>query len=211
MSKVIRIEGLTFNKIQYPDIDIEASKTTIITGDSGCGKSSLLKMFNATLNPSSGNVYYEGVNINDVDTIKLRREILLIGQSVYLFDKSIKENFAEFYHYRDEACPDDDTIKYYLQLAFANFPLDTMCQTLSGGERQRVFIAINLSFKPKVIMLDEPTSALDNKTAINVIKNLKMHSDENNITLIIVSHDKQLIDSLGDRVISLGGEGVCQA
>ena len=80
-----------------------------------------------------------------------------------------------------------------------------MCNVMSGGERQRVFIAINLSYQPKVLMMDEPTSALDDKNADTLIKNIKSYCKANKISLIIVSHDKTIADRYADNIINLLG------
>ena len=72
---------------------------------------------------------------------------------------------------------------------------------MSGGEKQRLYIAIYLSFKPKVIMLDEPTSALDEENSHEVIKNILSFSKENKITSLIVSHDKELANAFADNTV----------
>ena len=81
---------------------------------------------------------------------------------------------------------------------------------MSGGERQRIYIAICLSFHPKVLMLDEPTSALDEATAVSLLQNLKQYCNEHGITLIAITHDKTLAKSYGDEYISLDSEVSCE-
>ena len=93
----------------------------------------------------------------------------------------------------------------YLKLCAALFPLGADCAAMSGGERQRVFAAICLSLRPKALLLDEPTSALDDNTANTVMTNIKTFCRENNITLIVVSHNKALAETFADHVIALGG------
>jgi putative ABC transport system ATP-binding protein len=141
--------------------------------------------------------------IDEYDTIEHRKQVILVNQSVYLFDMTVRENFYEFYKYRDLDKPDDETINKYLKLCIADFNMDALCQNMSGGERQRIFLAICLSFMPKVILLDEPTSALDEKNAGNLISNVKKFCQENSMTLIIVSHSKQLAKQYADDCIEL--------
>ena len=93
-----------------------------------------------------------------------------------------------------------------LSICGLEMPLDTPCQPLSGGERQRVFLAIHLSMNPKVLMLDEPTSALDRKTAHRVFTGLIAYLKERGITLLVVSHDLELVQAFAEQVISLSGE-----
>lgn len=189
--------------IRYPNIKIAKGKTTFIHGPSGCGKSTLLKLINGTTSPDSGEIFYKGNNIENIDTIDLRREILLVAQSVFLFTGTIEENFKKYYEYRDRDLPTKETMEKFLKICSAEFPLETRCETMSGGERQRVYIAIFLSFMPDVLMLDEPTSALDNTSSDIMMSNIKNFSNDNEMTTIVVSHYLTLAEKYGDEIIAL--------
>lgn len=202
---IIETKELSFNGIiNYNDIQIHRNKANFIVGKSGTGKSTLLKLFNGTLSPSSGNIIYSENNIDEMDIIKLRKEVLLISQSVYLFDTTIGENFRQFYDYRELSQPSEEEMKYFLDLCCVPFSLDKDCTTMSGGERQRIYIAIFLSFKPKVLMLDEPTSALDKQNSNNVMENIISYCKQNEITLIVVSHDGNITEKFADNIITIG-------
>lgn len=189
--------------IRYPNIKIAKGKTTFIHGPSGCGKNTLLKLINGTTSPDSGEIFYKGNNIENIDTIDLRREILLVAQSVFLFTGTIEENFKKYYEYRDRDLPTKETMEKFLKICSAEFPLETRCETMSGGERQRVYIAIFLSFMPDVLMLDEPTSALDNTSSDIMMSNIKNFSKDNEMTTIVVSHYLTLAEKYGDEIIAL--------
>jgi len=202
---IFKTKDLIFNDfIHFPDLEIPKNKVTFISGKSGSGKTTLFKLFNGTLTQSSGDIFYKNQNILDLDTINLRKEVLLISQSVFLFDGNIKDNFIKFYKYRDETVPNENEIKYFLDICALNFPLDKDCEEMSGGERQRLYIAIYLSFKPKVVLLDEPTSALDDENSHIVIGNILSFSKENGITLLIVSHDNELTNDFADKMVFIG-------
>ena len=204
MSYILIAENVDFQDIiKYPHIEIEADTVTFICGESGCGKSTLLKLFNGAVSPSKGEIRYDGRSISEMNTVELRKENSLVSQSVFLFDKTIKENFEEYYSYRDMPVPEDETIKFYLSLCCIDFKLDTLCISMSGGERHRIYIAIFLSFLPKVLMLDEPTSALDNYNAAALMKNIISFCKEKKITLLVVSHDKAISTRFADRTIEL--------
>lgn len=201
---VFKTNNVSFNNmIQYKDIQIKEGRVNFIVGKSGTGKSTLLRLFNGMLSPSDGTITYNDIDISQMDTITLRKDVLLISQSVYLFDGSIEENFKEFYRYRDMASPSKEVMKEFLELCCIPFPLDKDCTTMSGGEKQRVYIAIYLSFLPKVIMLDEPTSALDKENSNDVIENLITFAKEKGITVIIVSHDPKITEKFAEEVITI--------
>lgn len=205
MAEILRASNVVFRgNIHYPEIVIPAGETTFIQGVSGCGKSTLLRLFNATASPDSGELFFHGENINGMETIQLRREILLVGQSVYLFMGTIEDNFREYYTYRGQNPPSEDEMNFFLALCCVDFPIDAVCDNMSGGEKQRIFIAVCLSFSPKVLLLDEPTSALDRETSTRLIGQVKLYCTENGITLLAVSHDTALVELFADHVILLG-------
>jgi putative ABC transport system ATP-binding protein len=198
------------NIIHYPCIEIPESLATFICGESGCGKSTLLKLLNGTASADSGKILYSGKNIETYDPVALRREVLLCGQAAFLFDGSILENFAEYYKYRELPALSQDDIYMYLKICAAELPLDMGCTTMSGGERQRVFTAICLSLRPKALLLDEPTGALDDSTANTVMTNIKAFCRENDITPVVVSHNKALAEGFADTIVTLERGGRCE-
>ena len=202
--KLITAENLSFQDfLRYPDISIEENAVTFISGASGCGKSTLLKLFNGTISPSTGCVAYGGKDINTLDQIELRREVLLVKQVPYLFQGDIYQNFADFHQIRGSACPSRSEIIGFLELCCMPAPLETQCGTMSGGERQRVFLSIALSMKPKVLLLDEPTSALNRELSKDVLGNIAAYSKKQNISLVIISHDLELQSAFAEQTIEL--------
>lgn len=189
---------LTYGHLQIPKEGI-----TFIKGPSGAGKSTLLKLLNASVSPSSGALFYRGRNLAEMDTVTLRKEVILIGQNVYLFDLSIRENFHEYYRYREMDTPSDETIQKYLKLCHLDFDLNASVTSMSGGERQRVYIAICISLAPEVILMDEPTSALDLTTSKALLADLKVFAKEKGMTMVIVSHDDALSASFADHIIDV--------
>lgn len=209
MSLIVETRGLEFlDLLRYPDLAIEENKTTFIQGESGCGKSTLLRLLNATLLPSAGEIFYRGKNIRQLEVLPYRRKVLLASQDVYLFDGSIRENFDAYYQLREDPPIGEEDIRRFLSLCCLDFELNTPCGRLSGGERQRVFLAICISFGFDLLLLDEPTSALDEKTARQLMTNLKDYISAQGKTLAAVSHSRELAEAFGDRIILLekGGQ-----
>ena len=204
MQSILSAQGLMFQTlIEYPPIEIPQAETTFIRGDSGSGKSTLFKLFNATVSPSKGMILYQGQNTMNIDTVRLRREVLLMSQNVFLFSGTIRNNFAQFFAYREETLIDESRMSYFLHLCCADFALDTECETLSGGERQRVSLAIHMSLSPTVLMLDEPTSALDENTAHQMLEQVKTYCQQNQITLLVICHDSHMVEVFADQIITL--------
>jgi putative ABC transport system ATP-binding protein len=199
------------NSISYPDIEIPRNRVSFIVGESGSGKTTLLRLFNQTETQTSGTIHFFGNDVSIMDATTLRINAVLCGQKVFLFNGTIRENFNEFRRYvaidpKAGNPLSDEMMKKFLSICYAEQDLDKECGNLSGGEKARVFIAIHLAFVPAVLMLDEPTSALDNETAINMMKSIGSYCSENEITLIVVSHDRSVIDAVADNIIDLGGK-----
>lgn len=121
--------------IHYPDITIPKGEMTFVQGASGSGKSTLFRLFNATINPSQGTIYYDNVDIATMDTLELRRKILLVNQQVYLFDGTIADNFKKYHSYRETTPLDEEAMKQFLYIAAAPFEPSQSVERLSGGER----------------------------------------------------------------------------
>ncbi len=204
MQGIFQIKNLEFlDIIQYPDMEIPYCKMIFITGESGCGKSTLLKLINATVSPNAGSIFYKQTDIQEMDTLKLRKEVLLVSQQVWLFDGTIKDNFRIYYEYREQECPKDSEIEKYLEICCGEFSLDSKCEKLSGGERQRVFLAICISFCPEVLLFDEPTASLDEVTAIKFFHSIKEFCETHKITPIIICHNPRLVEQFSEYTINL--------
>lgn len=201
--EILRFENVKFIR-EYDDFSIDKNEVVFVVGKSGSGKSTLLKLINNTLQMKSGRIFYKDENILNIKPVELRKNIIMTSQENFLFDMTIRENFHEFYKLRDLEELTDDEIKKFLKITNFDVDLNLNVEKLSGGEKQRVFLAIALSMNPEVLLLDEPTSALDNKTAFDMMKNIVDYCKHNDITLVVVSHAKQLVDEFADKIIDLG-------
>ena len=201
--EILRFENVKFIR-QYDDFTINKNEIVFVVGKSGSGKSTLLKLINNTLQMKSGRIFYKDTNILNIKPVELRRNIMMTSQENFLFDMTIKENFHEFYKLRDLENLTDDEIVKFLKIADFDVDVNLDVEKLSGGEKQRVFLAIALSMRPEVLLLDEPTSALDSNTAFNMMKNIVDYCKHNDITLVVVSHTRNLVDEFADKTIDLG-------
>ena len=201
--EILRFENVKFIK-EYDDFTINKNEIVFVVGKSGSGKSTLLKLINNTLQMKSGSIFYKDTNILNIKPVELRKKIMMTSQENLLFDMTIKENFHEFYKLRDLENLTDDEIVKFLKIADFDVDVNLDVEKLSGGEKQRVFLAIALSMRPAVLLLDEPTSALDSNTAFNMMKNIVDYCKNNDITLVVVSHARNLVDEFADKTIDLG-------
>ncbi len=178
-----------------------------LVGRSGAGKTTLLKLILGEEKPSQGEIFFDGVNIPQLkktDLPLLRRRIGTVFQDYKLFDsKTAYENVAyvmEVIGAADEQIERD--VPQILEIVglsdkSRNFPVQ-----LSGGEKQRLTIARALIHRPDVILADEPTGNLDPYNTHDIIS-LLVKIYQLGTTIILATHDKEVINSLGKRVITL--------
>lgn len=202
---ILSTHGVSFAGITYPDLTFPQGGVHVICGPSGCGKTSLLRLCNRTLEPATGCVCFMDRDVRDIPPLALRKDVLLAGQEVFLFPGSIAENFRQFHVLRESPVPPAERMAAFLRLCAFDAPLGSPCEQLSGGERQRVFLAIHLSFVPRVLLLDEPTSALDATTARCFMEHLCRFGREQDMTVVMVSHDRALAAAWADSLTELGG------
>lgn len=200
---ILTTHNLSFAGIRYPDIAFQRQGINVICGPSGCGKSTLLRLCNRTLAPTTGKVCLDGRDVRALDPLQLRRDVLLAGQEVFLFDGSIADTFRQFYALRELPEPHPNGMRRFLDLCACPLSTDSACGALSGGERQRVFLAVCLSFVPRVLLLDEPTSALDGATAHHLMTNVRDFAAQHGMSVLLVSHDRELAARFADTLLEL--------
>jgi len=196
--------GLRFKDIiEYPEIKIKENTYTFITGESGAGKSTYLRLLNKTLLPSSGTILYRGQDIKKLPPLKYRRNVVLIPQEVFLTEGTIKENFDFYYDSIEGPRLNEIEIQQILKICVADFPLTSQCGLLSGGERQRVFLAIFMSLYPDVLLLDEPTAALDEANSVKLLTNIKEFGQSHKITIVVICHNDELTNKFAEEIIEI--------
>lgn len=191
-------------------LHVERGSTTVLLGTSGCGKTTLMRMVNAMVTPTSGAVFVRGANVADEDPVRLRRSIGYVLQEGGLFPhRTVADNVATVP--RLEGAGKKESRERALEL-LGLVGLDTQMadrypSELSGGQRQRVGVARALANRADILLMDEPFGALDPLVRADLQRELKEIQRSLGTTILFVTHDVDEAFTLGDQVavLSTGG------
>lgn len=195
-------DDLVFSNV---NLKIKKGDVIALTGKSGCGKSTLLKCINRLENINDGKIKFKGIDISEISMVELRQKIGMVFQDYNLFEHlTVLDNLIIGLikikkHSRDESIHEALDMLKKLDLIDKK---DNYPNELSGGQKQRVAIARTLLMKPDIILLDEPTSALDKEMKDSVLNLIKKIVEED-MTLIIVSHEEKFIKKVSDTIYNL--------
>jgi len=199
------------NVLENVSLDIKSGESIALVGSSGAGKTTLCSLIPRFYEPGSGKITFDGMDIQKMDLITLRRNIGLIAQDVYLFNGTVAENIA----YGKPGAPEEEIINAAKMAKAHEFIMelpkgyDTEIGQrgirLSGGQRQRLSIARAFLKDPPVLILDEATSALDyeNEKAIHDC----IESFMKDRTVLIIAHRLSTVKK-AKRVFSISGRGI---
>ena len=180
------------------NLEVKKGSFTTLLGESGCGKTTILKLISGFLQPDVGLIEIDGVNQNRIEPDK--RKIAFVFQNYALFPHlTVKNNIL--YGVKNKKNENnykifEDTVK---SLNLDNL-LNRYPHELSGGQQQRVALARSLVLNPKILLMDEPLSSLDTKLREKVRDELKEIQQKLKITTIYVTHDREEALSLSDNI-----------
>ncbi len=206
--KIYKTKDLEVVALQGLDLVVEAGELMAIIGNSGSGKSTLLNMLGGLDRPSAGKLYVDGhdlLKFNDQQLIKYKRDTVgFIWQNngrnlvPYL---TAQENVEMPMRLTGKMNVRSRALQLLDMVGLLNRRNNKLSQ-LSGGEQQRVAIAIALSNSPKLLLADEPTGSVDSKTAADVLDVFRELNNTFGITVVIVTHDRQVSRKV-DRVVAI--------
>ena len=212
-----RLESAAFSydgesaALTVASLEISAGERIAVLGRNGAGKSTLLQALSGLMQPASGSVLLDGVDMAHIDPADVRRDVSLLSQNARLFHGTLRENLK----LGAPLASDGDVIAalqaagtwaYVQRLPLGlDHPLQEGGLGLSGGQRQGILLARMLLRKPRVMLLDEPTAAMDEATEQDVIASLRRVSA--NSTLIIATHRMAAIEAV-DRIIVVDGGAI---
>ncbi len=200
-TKVITLENisLSFDEpiLENVSFDAKEGETVVVVGESGTGKSTILKLLLRLLIPDQGKVYIDGEDITGLtfdDALKVRQKMGMVFQGAALFDSmTVYENVAYPLREHTDLKEDDIEKRVSEKLQFVDLEpdkvMDQMPSELSGGMKKRVGIARGLANNPEIMLYDEPTSGLDPLTTATITYLIIKLQRELGVTSIVVSHD----------------------
>jgi ATP-binding cassette subfamily C protein len=201
------INTLSFQKVSFYheahkvlnqlDVTFDSNQLTVIMGESGSGKTTILDLLTRFITPSKGKIIINNtIDLNQIDVNSWRKHIGLVPQDIFLFNSSLRDNILlerkdftdkNIYNALKKAGAYDFVTSLKGQL---DYQVGENGQHLSGGQKQRLSIARAILHNPTILILDEPTSALDFNTERNLFKTFKNLSK--NMIVIVASHNKEL-------------------
>jgi iron complex transport system ATP-binding protein len=209
---ILDIESLSYRYDKKTVLDqitlgIKGGEMIGILGPNGCGKTTLLKNLNRNLWPHGGCVMINGTDIGDISKKEIAKSMAVVPQSNEIrFAFTVREivgmgrmPFQE--SLTGETREDQKIIDRAMEQTGLTEFADRYINTLSGGERQRAVIARAITQTPKIILMDEPTLHLDINMQFEVLDLIRRLSRENDLTVVIVSHDLPMVTRYCDRVV----------
>ncbi len=221
---MIRAENLkkSFDgRLIFERLSFEISDSQIIGlyGGSGIGKSTVAKILCGVLKPDEGHIFFDGDPLYAPDMTydrKRGQRIQMVYQQPYSSldgNQKIISGFRElirYHHFAGDRKAADALVKELMDEVGLDMEiLNHLPHQISGGEAQRIAIAKSLLFHPRLLILDEATSMLDVSTQANVIALVKRTMHRNNGAILLISHDKELVDYLCDQIYVFDNKTLC--
>ena len=200
---MFKLKDIKFkNILDIENLEINENVVTVVKGESGSGKSTMLKLLNNIISPDSGIVMYNGVDVSDINPITLRREVIMQSQFPTIFPGNVRENLNVIFTLRGEEGLSDEKLLKAMEIVNLKKDLNDDAQNLSGGEKTRLSIARLFLVEPDVFLLDEPGASLDSKTEETLMNNVIAEIKKRNKTLIFISHSENP-EIISDEIITL--------
>ncbi len=210
LTKVFKTGDVEVHAVDNVSFNIERGEIVVIVGASGAGKTTLLNILGGMDSPSYGRVTIDGENIANYKEKQLteyrRNDIGFVFQFYNLVQNI---NALENVELATQICKNPLNPEMVLNQVGLASRVNNFPSQLSGGEQQRVAIARAIAKNPKLLLCDEPTGALDYKTGKEVLKLLQDTARQNNMTVIIITHN-QAIAPMADRIIQVKSGKIIQ-
>ena len=195
------------NILNIQTLKIPTNKVVGIMGESGCGKTTLLRMLNKMLSPDAGEILLNGKLLSNLNSVQLRRKVVMLPQSPALLGKNVRECMIKGLQLAGKTLISEAEILTYLEIVGLAQTVYDDVLNMSGGEKLRLALARTLALKPEIMLLDEPTAALDRQTENTIFQKIVELSKKRQQGIIMVTHSLELADSFCDEIITMSGGG----
>jgi ABC-type spermidine/putrescine transport systems, ATPase components len=192
------------------DLNVEKGEIVVILGESGSGKTTILKMISGFVEPTSGEMIVDGECINAIP-INQRPVTMVFQKSLLFRNLTVSRNisFGKWIKGADKESM-NERVKYLVELMGLDGLEDRLPYQLSGGQEQRVSLARAIMVEPKILLLDEPMSALDESLRASMRENIINVRNELGLTILLVTHDQQEAAIMADRIALLMDGNIVQ-
>ena len=208
-TNVSKVYGNGTSALNGISIQIDKGEFLFVVGASGAGKSTFIKLLSHEEMPSSGSVVVDGIEVNGIKKSRipyLRRKMGIVFQDFRLLaNKTVEENVAFALEVIETPRKEiKERVRYVLDLVGIAHKAKDYPNNFSGGEQQRVAIARAIVNKPLLLIADEPTGNLDPITSKEIM-DLFTKINHLGTTIVMVTHDKQMVDLMNKRVVEING------
>lgn len=201
---MFELQQVGFGQVLNLDhLTIPAGKTTCIVGASGSGKSTLLRLLNKLHSPTSGRILWQGNDIASLNSVTLRRQVVMLAQNPVTFAGDLRANLQQGRVFAQLPLASDAELRAALELVNLDKELDAPLGKFSGGELQRMALARVILMQPQVYLLDEPTAALDAGNEVAIIGRLIDYARSHDATVIMVTHSQLLVEQFAEYLVEL--------
>ena len=201
---MFRLKNIIFKDIlEIDELIIQEDKVTCIIGESGSGKTTLLRLLNNLISPDNGEIFYKDHDLQTMDSVELRRKVVMLPQTPVIYPGSIKDNLLIGLEFSEKSFVEDDKLQEILNIVSLNKDLNEKSENLSGGEKQRLALGRVILLDPEVFLLDEPSASLDDETEQLIIEEIVKYTKDNNKTLIMVTHSKKIAEEYSDDILEI--------
>lgn len=201
--------------IHHLNLEIEEGKLVVFIGPSGCGKTTTLQLINRLLSPSSGQILIDGVDIQSIDPVTLRRSIGYVIQEIGLFPHMTIEQNIEIVPKLLKWPEEKRKARTRELMDLVEMDPDTYLSRypsgLSGGQQQRIGLLRALAVQPPIILMDEPFGALDPITRDSLQEEIKKLQKKLKKTIVFVTHDMDEAIKIADKIVLMKDGQVVQA
>lgn len=197
----VSLDGESRPVLDSVNLHLQPRQLYLIAGPSGGGKTSLLRLLNGLVYPSSGTVRYLGKDVCDYNQPSYRSEVVSISQEPVMFPGTVSDNIAVAFSYASNASKKMDDVEVLQLMDGLGLSRELLKQDvniLSGGEKQRVALIRSLILSPEVLLADEPTSALDPHSEEKVFE--MFGRLKGSLSLVVVSHSTRFL-TLADEIV----------